>query len=101
MKRRKKKWPKGMKPKLHHGGVLNESQKLCIDDVIPKIERRAEFTTKAGGCEMIHIICEGNIKAGAGGEMSADLCIHPGDDALVGETVIAVVSMLMIRCSWT
>jgi hypothetical protein len=38
MKRRKKKWPKGMKPKLHHGGVLNESQKLSIDDVIPKIE---------------------------------------------------------------
>jgi hypothetical protein len=38
MKRRKKKWPKGMKPKLHHGGVINESQKLSIDDVVPKIE---------------------------------------------------------------
>jgi hypothetical protein len=40
---------------------------------------------------MIHIICEGNIKAGAGGEMSADLGIHPGDDALVCETVIPVI----------
>jgi hypothetical protein len=35
----------------------------------------------------------------AGGEMSADFGIHPGDDALIGETVIAVISMLMIRCS--
>jgi hypothetical protein len=24
MKRRKMKWPKGKKPKLHHGGVLND-----------------------------------------------------------------------------
>ena len=39
MGKRKKKWPKGMKPKLHQGGVLNESQKLDTDDVIPKIER--------------------------------------------------------------
>lgn len=39
MGKRKKKWPKGMKPKLHQGGVLNESQKLSIDDVIMKIER--------------------------------------------------------------
>jgi hypothetical protein len=36
-----------MKPKLHHGGVLNESQKLDIDDVIPKIERVGRgFTTR-------------------------------------------------------
>jgi hypothetical protein len=47
MKRRKKKWPKGMKPKLHHGGVLNESQKLSVDDVIPKIELVGRgFTTR-------------------------------------------------------
>jgi hypothetical protein len=47
MKRRKKKWPKGMKPKLHHGGVINESQKLSIDDVIPKIELAGRaFTTR-------------------------------------------------------
>jgi hypothetical protein len=47
MKRRKKKWLKGMKPKLHHGGVLNESQKLCIDDVIPKVELAGRtFTTR-------------------------------------------------------
>jgi hypothetical protein len=47
MKRRKKKWPKGMKPKLHQGGVLNESQKLNIDDVIPKIELVGRgFTTR-------------------------------------------------------
>jgi hypothetical protein len=47
MKRRKKKWPNGKKPKLHHGGVLNESQKLSIDDVIPIIERTGRrFTTR-------------------------------------------------------
>jgi hypothetical protein len=47
MKRRKKKWPKGMKPKLHHGGVINESHKLSIDDVIPKIELAGRtFTTR-------------------------------------------------------
>jgi hypothetical protein len=39
-----------MKPKLHHGGVLNESQKLSIDDVIPKIERGGEnLYHQAGG----------------------------------------------------
>jgi hypothetical protein len=47
MGKRKKKWPKGMKPKLHQGGVLNESQKLSIDDVIPKIELAGRtFTTR-------------------------------------------------------
>jgi len=47
MKRRKKKWPKGMKPKLYQGGVINESQKLSVDDVIPKIERVGRgFTTR-------------------------------------------------------
>jgi hypothetical protein len=47
MKRRKKKWPKGQKPKLHHGGVLNDSQKLSIDDVTPKVERVGRgFTTR-------------------------------------------------------
>ena len=47
MKRRKKKWPKGMKPKLHQGGVLNDSHKLSIDEVIPKIERDGRtFTTR-------------------------------------------------------
>jgi hypothetical protein len=47
MKRRKKKWPKGMKPKLHQGGVVNESQKLDMGDVIPKIERVGRgFTTR-------------------------------------------------------
>jgi hypothetical protein len=47
MKRRKRKWAKGMKPKLHHGGVLNENPKLSIDDVIPKIERVGRgFTTR-------------------------------------------------------
>ena len=47
MKRRKKKWPKGMKPKLHQGGVLNECQKLSTDNVIPKIERAGRtFTTR-------------------------------------------------------
>ncbi len=47
MKRRKKKWPKGKKPKLHHGGVLNESQKLSTDDVIQKVERVGRgYTTR-------------------------------------------------------
>ena len=47
MKRRNKKWPKGMKPKLHQGGVINESHKLSIDDVIPKIELAGRtFTTR-------------------------------------------------------
>ncbi len=47
MRKRKKKWPNGQKPKLHHGGVLSESQRLTIDDVIPKIERVGRrFTTK-------------------------------------------------------
>ena len=46
MGKRKKKWPKGTKPKLHHGGVLNEN-KLSIDDVIPKVERDGRtFTTR-------------------------------------------------------
>ncbi|BBO79725.1 hypothetical protein DSCO28_02910 [Desulfosarcina ovata subsp. sediminis] len=39
MGKRKKKWPKGMKPKLHQGGVINESQNISIVEVIPKIER--------------------------------------------------------------
>ena len=38
MKRRKSKSGKGTKPKLHQGGVVKESQRLSIDDVIPKIE---------------------------------------------------------------
>ena len=43
----KRKWPNGNKPKLHHGGLLNESQKLSVDDVIPKIERVGRgFTTR-------------------------------------------------------
>ena len=47
MGKRKRKWPKGMKPKLHHGGVINESHKLSIDDVIPKIELAGRtFTTR-------------------------------------------------------
>lgn len=47
MGKRKKRWPKGMKPKLHHGGVINESNKLSIDDVIPKIELAGRtFTTR-------------------------------------------------------
>ena len=47
MGKRKKKWPKGMKPKLHQGGVVNESYKLSIDDVIPKVERAGRrFTTR-------------------------------------------------------
>jgi hypothetical protein len=47
MKRRKKKWPKGMKPKLYQGGVVNESQKLSVDEVIPKIELAGRtFTTR-------------------------------------------------------
>ncbi|GAB6906646.1 hypothetical protein DESC_40124 [Desulfosarcina cetonica] len=47
MGKRKKKWPKGLKPKLHQGGVLNESDKLSIDDVIPKIELAGRtFTTR-------------------------------------------------------
>ena len=47
MKRLKKKWPKGKKPKLHQGGVINESYKLSIDDVIPKVERaERRFTTR-------------------------------------------------------
>ena len=47
MGKRKKKWPKGMKPKLHHGGVINESHKLSIDDVIPKVELAGRaFTTR-------------------------------------------------------
>ena len=47
MKRRKKKWPKGKRPKLHHGGVLNESQKLDMEDMIMKIERVGRgFTTR-------------------------------------------------------
>ncbi len=47
MGKRKRKWPKGKKPKLHQGGVLNESCKLSIDDVIPKVERAGRrFTTR-------------------------------------------------------
>ena len=47
MKRRKKMWPKGMKPKLHQGGVLNDCQKLGVDDLIPKVERVGRgFTTR-------------------------------------------------------
>jgi len=47
MKKRGKKWPKGKKPKLHHGGVINGSQKLSIDDVIPKVELVGRgFTTR-------------------------------------------------------
>jgi len=47
MKKRGKKWPNGKKPKLHHGGVLNDSQKLSADDLIPKIERVGRgFTTR-------------------------------------------------------
>ena len=47
MGKRKKKWPKGMKPKLHQGGVVNESQKLDMGDVISKIERVGRgFTTR-------------------------------------------------------
>ena len=47
MKRRKKKWPNGKKTKLHQGGVINESQKLDMGDVIMKIERVGRgFTTR-------------------------------------------------------
>jgi hypothetical protein len=39
MKRRKKKWPKGKRPKIHQGGVVNKSQRLKnVDDVISKVE---------------------------------------------------------------
>jgi hypothetical protein len=38
MGKRKRKWPKGMKPKLHQGGVLNERPRLDINDVIQKVE---------------------------------------------------------------
>jgi cold shock CspA family protein len=31
MKRRKKKWPKGNKPKIHQGGVLNEGDRVTFD----------------------------------------------------------------------
>ena len=44
MKRRKKKWPKGVKPKLHQGGVLNDKG-INIDDVTPKIERAGRRMT--------------------------------------------------------
>jgi hypothetical protein len=47
MKRRKSKAGKGTKPKLHQGGVINESQRLSIDDVIPKVELAGRrFTTR-------------------------------------------------------
>jgi len=47
MKRRKKKWSNGKRPKLHHGGLVNESQKLSIDDVTPKVELAGRtFTTR-------------------------------------------------------
>jgi hypothetical protein len=47
MKRRKPKAGKGTKPKLHQGGVVNESQRLSIDNVKPKIERAGRrFTTR-------------------------------------------------------
>jgi hypothetical protein len=36
-----------MKAKLHHGDLLNESQKLSVDEVIPKIELAGRtFTTR-------------------------------------------------------
>ena len=35
MGKRKKKWPKGKKPKLRQGGVINESQKLDNQTLIP------------------------------------------------------------------
>jgi hypothetical protein len=38
--------------KLHHGGVLNESQKLDMGDVIMKIERKGRrIYQKVGGYE--------------------------------------------------
>jgi hypothetical protein len=48
MGKRKKKQPKGMKPNLYQGGVLNERPRLDTNDVvIPKIERVGrEFTTR-------------------------------------------------------
>lgn len=47
MGKRKKKWPKGMEPKLYQGGIINDSQKLSIDDVIMKVERDGRtFTTR-------------------------------------------------------
>jgi hypothetical protein len=47
MKRRKSKAGKSTKPKLHQGGVVNESQRLSIDNVKPKIERAGRrFTTR-------------------------------------------------------
>jgi hypothetical protein len=74
-------------------GAKRKPEAQCIDDVIPKIELAGQnLYHKAGGQLTIRIICEGNIEeAGAGGEMLADFGIHPGDDALVGETVIAVI----------
>ena len=46
MGKRKKKWPKGIKPKLHQGGVLND-RGINVDNVIPKIERDGRtFTTR-------------------------------------------------------
>ena len=38
MKRRKSKWTKGNKPKLHQGGVTNERPVINIDDVKPEVE---------------------------------------------------------------
>lgn len=36
-----------MKPKLYQGGALNESNKLSMDDVIPKVELAGRtFTTR-------------------------------------------------------
>jgi hypothetical protein len=47
MGKRKKKWPNGIKPKLHQGGLVNESQKLSMGNVIPKIELAGRrFTTR-------------------------------------------------------
>jgi hypothetical protein len=47
MRKRKKKWPKGMKPNLHQGGLVNESYNLRMGDVIPKIELAGRrFTTR-------------------------------------------------------
>ena len=45
MKRRKSKWTKGKKPKLHQGGVVNDRPFISIDDVFPKVEQEGRRMT--------------------------------------------------------
>ena len=87
MKRRKMKWPKGKKPQLHQGGVLTESCKLSIDDVIAKVEREGRRMTT----RLVDTNDPYNLRGRYWGGSSADFRIHLADKTLISETEITVI----------